>query len=1289
MEIARQARKEENFTLANYHLQRSLLGGSLTSTVQMPDFLKKLDLLSMQLSVERAASLRQCSKLCFLSSEKELAVSTACGIVSSVGAALYLQQQHEPTSTNPELLSISSRSLLSLSRWLREDLALLDKVYPEAVTSSGSGGGATVAHVLQLEQNLTGVLDFLPLVDSATDSEIVVGRLLRLAVVQSPDLAKLWHSFGEWALSLGEKVLGNYEKSGGISLTPEEVKEVEEVVPDAKRREEVLHLLQRCHLDNVGNAKVDSNRYEFMQNELRGCPSLRASSEDSIHRLHALWATVQKRAYFYHEIAVDAFFQYVALSDGGREDMLIVATLHLLQLTVKHALELQESLQRGLETTPSARWKAIIPQLFSRLNHPVQVVRSRISDLLCRIAKDFPHLIIFPAVVGAGEVTSATDNMSKLLMVHVDEDDYIDEAVESEMDKEEQRKKGGATVISEQEATLQGAYARIVEAMKKSGPTSVDQVKRLVDELQRISLLWDELWMGTLLQYSHDVGKRIKRMEDEAKRLELNDTLSEEEKKMLVLDKYNIIFRPLIYVLDKVHAMTSKEPETPHEKWFMKKYSPFIKSMMAKVKNPVNPGKPKESWGLLSQLQNNLGSKLQTQTNLKFSDVSPSLSTLKKSRIPMPGIHSQQNLTLEAIENNMAILLTKTKPKRIAFQGSDGRRYTYLFKGLEDLHLDERIMQFLSISNILMKKQKKTLKARHYTVIPLGPRSGLIQWVGGASPMFSLFKKWQQRQQLPSTGSDKAGGAANTKGAAFQKPAERFYSKVYPLLREGGVTNLDNRRAWPLAILKQVMQELVKETPSNILSQEVVFYSADASHWYSLVNNLTISFAVMSIIGYIIGLGDRHMDNLLLDLERGEIIHIDYNVCFEKGKNLRIPEQVPCRLTQNVVSIFGLMGVEGLFRNSCEAALEVLKKGRETLLTLLEAFVYDPLVDWTPGVDMGVAGAFYGGRQNDLGMDLQDKREMQSEITFSMFAVRVAEMKGIWMEHKVSLAKVVAKMEDGLLGWLDIHAGTESLTEFLSQMHHSMSVLKEAEANPNHRLYTLHSRYVEHSLMETAVQVSQTRIDSFVEETERWAHLHQRAVSAVTGQQLTAWTAEVTKTFTDTSATSRLVKEFLENAGQAQLLEQFETVEGSFCIGIEKLKQNLLACLQLLNHYFGVSSLYPRSYRQRHRSTLYVRWAHELSENFTVSKCQELAAEFAGELADESEERQLRQHHVAGVAMQMESWAREVEFRLQNVFQRMSREKIEGSAQALAHLSATSLELQQYLANESQEVGVN
>ena len=39
--------------------------------------------------------------------------------------------------------------------------------------------------------------------------------------------------------------------------------------------------------------------------------------------------------------------------------------------------------------------------------------------------------------------------------------------------------------------------------------------------------------------------------------------------------------------------------------------------------------------------------------------------------------------------------------------GSNGKSYTYLFKGLEDLHLDERIMQFLSVINNMFAKTNK------------------------------------------------------------------------------------------------------------------------------------------------------------------------------------------------------------------------------------------------------------------------------------------------------------------------------------------------------------------------------------------------------------------------------------------------------------------------------------------------------------------------------------------------------------------------------------------------------
>lgn len=42
----------------------------------------------------------------------------------------------------------------------------------------------------------------------------------------------------------------------------------------------------------------------------------------------------------------------------------------------------------------------------------------------------------------------------------------------------------------------------------------------------------------------------------------------------------------------------------------------------------------------------------------------------------------------------------------------------------------------------------------------------------------------------------------------------------------------------------------------------------------------------------------------------GEILHIDYNVCFEKGKTLRVPEKVPFRMTPNLQEALGVTGIE-------------------------------------------------------------------------------------------------------------------------------------------------------------------------------------------------------------------------------------------------------------------------------------------------------------------------------------------------------------------------------------------
>ena len=83
---------------------------------------------------------------------------------------------------------------------------------------------------------------------------------------------------------------------------------------------------------------------------------------------------------------------------------------------------------------------------------------------------------------------------------------------------------------------------------------------------------------------------------------------------------------------------------------------------------------------------------------------------------------------------------------------------------------------------------------------------------------------------------------------------------------------------------------------------------------------------------------------------------------------------------------------------SCEQVLKTLRRGRETLLTLLEAFVYDPLVDWTTGNDEIFTAEQTVDRAEKA--QLSDKKEMERGITQTMLSSRVAEMRAEWKKNK-------------------------------------------------------------------------------------------------------------------------------------------------------------------------------------------------------------------------------------------------------------------------------------------------
>ena len=54
--------------------------------------------------------------------------------------------------------------------------------------------------------------------------------------------------------------------------------------------------------------------------------------------------------------------------------------------------------------------------------------------------------------------------------------------------------------------------------------------------------------------------------------------------------------------------------------------------------------------------------------------------------------------------------------------------------------------------------------------------------------------------------------------------------------------------------------------------------------WHRKKQAYAKSVATSSIVGYVVGLGDRHVQNILIDTQTAEVIHIDLGVAFDQGK---------------------------------------------------------------------------------------------------------------------------------------------------------------------------------------------------------------------------------------------------------------------------------------------------------------------------------------------------------------------------------------------------------------------
>lgn len=277
---------------------------------------------------------------------------------------------------------------------------------------------------------------------------------------------------------------------------------------------------------------------------------------------------------------------------------------------------------------------------------------------------------------------------------------------------------------------------------------------------------------------------------------------------------------------------------------------------------------------------------------------------------------SRDVVTISSFQEEVLVLSSLQKPRKLTARGSDGKLYGLMCKPKDDLRKDQRLMEFNGMINRSLKRDaessRRQLYIKTYAVTPLNEECGIIEWVDGLKTLRDIL-----------LGLYKPLGIAPN------------YREIEMFCEEA----IKSEERLPF------FTEKVLGTFPPIFHKWFVQQFPEPSAWFAARLRYTRSCAVMSMVGTMLGLGDRHGENILFEEGNGGTFHVDFNCLFDKGLTFVKPERVPFRLTHNMIDAMGMYGYEGPFRKSSELTLKLLRQHEETLMTILESFVYDPTLD--------------------------------------------------------------------------------------------------------------------------------------------------------------------------------------------------------------------------------------------------------------------------------------------------------------------------------------------------------
>jgi serine/threonine-protein kinase mTOR len=429
--------------------------------------------------------------------------------------------------------------------------------------------------------------------------------------------------------------------------------------------------------------------------------------------------------------------------------------------------------------------------------------------------------------------------------------------------------------------------AHIMESMRLHSSKLVEQADVVSHELIRVAVLWHELWHEGL---------------EEASRLYFGD--------------HNV--EGMFATLAPLHDMLDKGAQTLREVSFAQAFGRDLaeaKQFCNIYRQTSELGDLNQAWDLYYTVFRKIARQLPQLMTLDLKYVSPRLKDAYDLDLAVPGTYHSGKAIIRIIsfDHVFTVIPSKQRPRKMTLRGSDGINYTYALKGHEDIRQDERVMQLFGLVNTLLKNDSESFK-RHLTIqrfpaIPLSQNSGLLGWVPNSDTLHNLIKEYRENRRI------------------LLNIEHRIMLQMAP--------DYDN-----LTLMQkvEVFGYAMDNTTGKDLYRVLWLKSKSSEAWLERRTNYTRSLGVMSMVGYILGLGDRHPSNLMLDRVTGMMVHIDFGDCFEVAMHReKYPERVPFRLTRMLTFAMEVSNIEGSYRITCEAVMRVIRENKESLMAVLEA----------------------------------------------------------------------------------------------------------------------------------------------------------------------------------------------------------------------------------------------------------------------------------------------------------------------------------------------------------------